>query len=190
MAETIEGLADTYITYNLKASITRGKLAHDLHAWKPVRIVRTLSQAVLERVGPVTVEEVWANKLDYQIIIPRRHIVFGSDIVLDMTLIPLLKGLRIGTITCYLYEHQELAPLEAHMDADSCFRVVDSWEFELNDGEHFLQKLLPLPKQLSKCLQDAEVCGIKIRHEVKLNIALHNPDGHISDVSSLSHPTK
>jgi arrestin-related trafficking adapter 4/5/7 len=190
MAETIEGLADTHITYNLKASVTRGKLAHDLHAWRPVRIVRTLSQTVLERAGSVTVEDIWANKIEYQIIIPRKDVVFGTEIVLEMTLTPLLKGLRIGTITCDLYEHQELAPLETHLDAESCSRVVDSWDFELNDGEHFLQKLLSLPKQLSKCLQDAEVCGIKIWHEVKLNIALHNPDGHISDVSSLGHTTK
>jgi hypothetical protein len=41
---------------------------------------------------------------------------------------------------------------------------------------------MPLPKRLSKCLQDVDVHGIKIRHKVKFNIALHNPDGHVSEV--------
>jgi hypothetical protein len=39
-----------------------------------------------------------------------------------------------------------------------------------------------LPKRLSKCLQDVDVHGIKIRHKVKFNIALHNPDGHVSEL--------
>jgi hypothetical protein len=45
-----------------------------------------------------------------------------------------------------------------------------------------LKELLSLPKSLRKCLQGVETAGIKIRHKVKINIALHNPDGHISEV--------
>jgi len=65
----------------------------------------------------------------------------------------------------------------------------------LNDEEHYhdmlddsgqdgytLHERMPLPKRLSKCLQDVDVHGIKIRHKVKFNIALHNPDGHVSEV--------
>ncbi|KIN07057.1 hypothetical protein OIDMADRAFT_77064, partial [Oidiodendron maius Zn] len=196
MTETIEGLTDTYIKYNLKATVTRGKLAHDLHAWKPIRIFRTLGEEALDQAGSVMVEDVWSNKIEYQIGIPRKDVVFGTVIILEMTLTPLVKGLVVGTIRCDLHEHQEFFPLEGPVDAKSSFqrlRTVNSWDFELNDGEHSgleenggngynLQKVLHLPKQLKECLQDAEAYGIKIRHEVKLNIALHNPDGHISEL--------
>jgi hypothetical protein len=47
-----------------------------------------------------------------------------------------------------------------------------------------------LPKTLSKCLQDVDVHGIKIRHKVKFNIALHNPDGHISEVCNTESPSQ
>jgi hypothetical protein len=43
---------------------------------------------------------------------------------------------------------------------------------------------------LSKCLQDVDVHGIKIRHKVKFNIALHNPDGHISEVCNTESPSQ
>jgi hypothetical protein len=49
-----------------------------------------------------------------------------------------------------------------------------------------ITKELPLPKKLTKCLQDCSVHGIKIRHKVKLTVALKNPDGHVSEVRSIS----
>ena len=68
--------------------------------------------------------------------------------------------------------------------------------FQLNQEEHYhdmlndsgqdgwsLKESMPLPKKLAKCMQDVDVLGMKIRHKVKFNIALHNPDGHISEVS-------
>jgi arrestin-related trafficking adapter 4/5/7 len=46
---------------------------------------------------------------------------------------------------------------------------------------------LPLPKKLVRCLQDCSVHGIKIRHKIKLTVALKNPDGHVSEVSVSHH---
>jgi len=68
----------------------------------------------------------------------------------------------------------------------------------LNQEEHYhdllnesgqdgwsLKESMPLPKNLAKCMQDVDVLGMKIRHKVKFNIALHNPDGHVSEVGFL-----
>lgn len=46
-----------------------------------------------------------------------------------------------------------------------------------------LSRYLSLPKSLTKCLQDTDTRGIRVRHKLKFRIQLHNPDGHVSEVS-------
>jgi arrestin-related trafficking adapter 4/5/7 len=50
MPESLEGLYDSWIVYRLKATIERGKFAHNLHARKHLRVVRTLDPSSLELV--------------------------------------------------------------------------------------------------------------------------------------------
>lgn len=199
MAESVEGLADSHIVYKLKATVARGKLAYDLHAWKPVRIVRTLDPSALELAHAMTVENIWPNKIEYQIVIPQKAIIFGTLIDVEMRFTSLLKGLRIGTIRCQLVESQEFLIPASPNHSEKLWkytRDIESWTFELNDDEHYhdmlnetgqdgysLKQTLPLPKKLARCMQDVDVHGIKIRHKVKFNVALHNPDGHVSEVS-------
>lgn len=201
MAESIEGMADSYITYKLKATVARGKLAYDLHTYKPLRIVRTLDPAALELSHAMTVENIWPNKVEYQLVIPQKAIVFGTSIPVEMRFTSLLKGLKLGQIKCVLYEQQEFVVPGTTATSEKCSknsRAVESWDFDVSDEEHYhdvldengqdgyyIQKALPLPKKLSKCLQDAEACGIKIRHKLKVNLAMHNPDGHVSEVGYL-----
>lgn len=47
LPESVEGLQDTWVTYRLKAEIGR-KYAKDIHARKPLRIIRTLDPSALE----------------------------------------------------------------------------------------------------------------------------------------------
>jgi len=196
-AESVEGLQESHIQYRLKATVARGKLAYDLHAHKPVRIVRTLDPSALELAHAMTVENIWPNKIEYQIIIPQKAIIFGTAIDVEMKFTSLLKGLRIGQIKCQLLEVQEftIPAASQHMERHhKNQRDVDSWTFELNDDNYqdlmnddgqdgyTLTERMPLPKTLKMCLQDVDVHGIKIRHKVKFNIALHNPDGHVSEL--------
>jgi Arrestin (or S-antigen), N-terminal domain len=48
MPETVEGLCDCWIEYRIKATISRGRLAHSLYARKSLRVVRTLAPNSLE----------------------------------------------------------------------------------------------------------------------------------------------
>lgn len=196
-AESIEGLMDSHIVYRLKATVNRGKWAYDLHATKHVRIVRTLDPAALELAHAMTVENIWPNKVEYSLVIPQKAIIFGTSIALEMRFTSLLKGLKIGPIRCQLIEIQEfsLSGLNFNEKYYKTQREVNHWTLELNEEEHYrdvineegqdgfvLKKLLPIPKSLRRCLQDCETHGIKIRHKVKFNIALINPDGHVSEV--------
>lgn len=63
------------------------------------------------------------------------------------------------------------------VDTEHDEQIID----EVAEGYQF-SRYLELPKSLNQCLQDCNIKGIKIRHKVKFNVQLHNPDGHISEL--------
>ena len=108
----------------------------------------------------------------------------------------LLKGLRIGLVSTEVLETHEftvesdsIASRRVHKDsktlAKDAYQLDEEQESEILDEEvegYRFSRYLELPKTLKKCLQDAEIHGIKIRHKLKFNVALHNPDGHVSEL--------
>ncbi|KAJ8111186.1 hypothetical protein ONZ43_g5681 [Nemania bipapillata] len=195
--ESVEGLYQTGITYLFKATVSRGKLAKNLHAFKRLRIIRTLEPAALELNHAMSVENVWPNKIEYSVVIPQKAVVFGSSVPLEMRFTPLLKGLEMGNISIKMFETQELTVLgQGHpMRTHKHDRDVATWNLEVTREKHWhdiieetgqegwvVNQELPLPKRLNRCIQDCTVEGIKIRHKLKLTVALHNPDGHVSEL--------
>lgn len=68
---------------------------------------------------------------------------------------------------------------------DDVYEVDEENNMEIIDEEaegYRLSRHLDMPKTLTRCLQDTETRGIKIRHKLKFRIQLHNPDNHISEV--------
>ena len=76
------------------------------------------------------------------------------------------------------YKHTKtIANDEWRLDENAEPDVLD----EEVEGYQFTRQL-ELPKSLKQCLQDTETRGIKVRHKLKFNIQLVNPDGHISEL--------
>ncbi|CAJ0547918.1 Ff.00g046720.m01.CDS01 [Fusarium sp. VM40] len=201
MAESVEGIPEASITYRLRATVGRGKLAYDLHANKHLRIIRTLEPGALEFLHAMSVENIWPNKVDYSIIIPQKAVVFGGLVTMEMRFTPLLKGLELGDITARLMEVREChvqgtgSSYGTGTKEHRTEREVSMWKFSVSREEHWqdmiedtgqegwaLTKKLNLPKRLRQCVQDLNHHGIKIRHKIKLTVALCNPDGHISEL--------
>jgi len=110
---------------------------------------------------------------------------------MELMLIPILKGLRIGKITVQLHEAQEFIlyndiHLITRKVAYAEYNIPDSIQTlgEDQDGFH-LQERLTLPRTLKRCVQDVHCKGIKVRHKLVFNVQLHNPDGHLSEVHPL-----
>ena len=142
-------------------------------------------------------ENIWPNKIEYSINTPTKAVIFGTAIQIEFKLIPLLKGLRVGQITSQLVESHDLtlnpddpesfrntykntrtiATDEHELGEEDSLEVID----ETAEGYQFARSLA-LPKTRTKCLQDTDTRGIRIRHKLKFRIQLHNPDGHISEV--------
>ncbi|KAK7415781.1 hypothetical protein QQZ08_012263 [Neonectria magnoliae] len=197
-AESVEGIPEASITYRLKATVGRGKLAYDLHAYKHLRIIRTLEPGALEFLHAMSVENIWPNKVDYSIVIPQKAVVFGGSVSMEMRFTPLLKALELGDITARLMEVRECCvqgPSGLSIREHRTEREVAMWKFEVSREEHWqdmiedtgqegwaMTKRLDLPKRLRQCIQDLNHHGIKVRHKIKLTVALCNPDGHISEL--------
>ena len=197
LPESVEGLSDTWIAYRFKAEIGR-KYTKDIVVRKPLRIIRTLDSSALELSHAMSVENVWTNKIEYSISTPTKAIIFGTSIQVDFRLVPLLKGLVMGKVMTQVKEEHEFmldsdfgAP--AYNQVQKIDRVVASDDYEINnetdaqildeEAEGFqFSRFIELPKTLKRCLQDCSVNGIKVRHKLKFNVQLHNPDGHISEL--------
>jgi hypothetical protein len=196
-AETLEGIPEASVSYRLKARVVRHRLASDIHTYKHLRVIRTLEPAALEFLHAMSVENIWPNKVDYSIVIPQKAVVFGGKLALVMRFTPLLKGLEMGHVTARLIEIRECFVHTGGVKTREhrTERETGVWTFNVSRRHHWrdtiedtgqegwtVEKKLDLPKKLRQCVQDLNQHGIKVRHKLKLTVALKNPDGHISEV--------
>ena len=118
-------------------------------------------------------ENVWPDKVEYSISIPNKAIPFGSSIPIDITLVPLLKGLTVGKVVCNFQELHSFSIPEKdttrHETRHVLQQTFESFEVEMEDDEDLgrwrLQDRVELPKSLIRCVQDCEVEHIKVRHK-------------------------
>ncbi|KAI2359195.1 hypothetical protein LOY91_006852 [Ophidiomyces ophidiicola] len=198
LPESVEGLADSWVTYRLKAEIGR-KYAKDIHARKPLRIIRTLDPTALEfaHLMVQAVENIWPNKLEYSISLANKAVIFGTSITVNFRLLPLVKGLKIGNILAQLVESYELSlppdEVSQQRKVTRTSKMIFSHSFEIEEQRDFFvpnadaegyrfSKTWSLPTTLRKCLQDTDTQGIKIKHKLKFRVQLHNSDGHTSEL--------
>ncbi|WPG98607.1 Hypothetical protein R9X50_00140000 [Acrodontium crateriforme] len=207
MPESVEGLRETYIVYNLHASVSRpGWNAKDIVAQSHIRIVRTLGQDSMEMTRSRVNADIWANKISYSISIPTDAIVFGTSITADVELSPLKKGLRLGKVELRLIETvvrriqasevpdvrgdrsktEELEVAKSDLDFPENTRVTYENETPDNptlaDEMYKFRATLPLPKSLNNCRQDVDSHQINVTHRFKLMVNIHNPEGHVSQL--------
>ncbi len=160
--------------------------------------MRTLDSSALEFLHAMSVENIWPNKVEYSLVIPRKAIAFGTFIPLEVRLTPLLKGLDVLEISARLLEIHDIVlqgPTARRLCEHRRERQVASWAIDITRERYwgeiiegtgqegwFLVATLELPRKLGRCLQDVNAHGIKVRHKLKIVVSLKNPGGHISEV--------
>lgn len=138
-----------------------------------------------------SVEDVWPEKLEYSMSIANKGVVFGSPIRVDFKLVPLVKGLSIGSISSYLVEFRHLQSARCYKK-NQTHRVIAQDEWTLSDGletvdidgrdGHRFHRWIQVPKSLTGCLQTVSTRGIEAKHIIIFVLRLRNPDGHQSKV--------
>ncbi|KAI9818867.1 MAG: hypothetical protein M1827_007688 [Pycnora praestabilis] len=189
--ESVEGLEESWVVYKLKATVER-RLAHDLHSRKHLRVIRTLDPSALELAHAMSVENVWPNKVEYSLSTPNKAVIFGTSVHIDIHLTPLLKALKIGRVRIKLTESQEYSAQDRSHKASRDvaideYQVEEGSETIDSDGQegYNISRLIQLPRTLRECVQDVDCKGLKIRHKLKFNIQLLNPDGHVSELRAM-----
>ena len=122
--------------------------------------------------------------------------MFGTTVQVDFRLIPLLKGLKIGQITTELKERQEVSIKLPRIPKKrrEILRLIEKDEYCLAENVeaqniggqegYAFSRTLSIPQSLRKCLQSVDALGIRIRHSLHFTVQMHNPDGHVSEVSA------
>ncbi|SMN18962.1 similar to Saccharomyces cerevisiae YFR022W ROG3 Protein that binds the ubiquitin ligase Rsp5p via its 2 PY motifs [Maudiozyma saulgeensis] len=208
MTESIEGLKNAAVVYKLQATVERPKLP-DLVCTKHLRVIRTLSSDAVELSESTAIDNSWPKKVEYSISIPAKAIAIGSSTPIDMSFVPILKGLKLGPVKIYLIETVQCSG--GHRGSFNEDRVITRLKIKdpighvklrklkkqqhlINNDEESLEDetfqdrwnfetVLNIPSDLSKCSQDAVILSnIKLRHKLKFVVSLINPDGHISEL--------
>jgi hypothetical protein len=141
------------------------------------------------------------NKLRYHIYMPSRYYAFGTTIPVDFTLFPLAKGIKIGKVKMELLERVGLelstpgendisattlgdkivTTVEQKRPQEISQQMVEQTTGQADESLHFRVEL-PLKKSLNDCRQTVHTDRIKIYHNLKIYVNIHNPDGHISQL--------
>jgi hypothetical protein len=58
------------------------------------------------------------------------------------------------------------------------------------DESHRFKVTLPLERSLNKARQSVETDHLKVFHNLKIYVNLHNPDGHVSQVRANTEPAE
>ncbi|CDK25176.1 unnamed protein product [Kuraishia capsulata CBS 1993] len=208
--ESIEGLPGCSLVYKMQAVIERDRSHPSLLTTKHIRVVRTLSSDAPELSESVAVDNTWPKKVDYSISVPTRASAIGSRCNIELLMVPLLKGLRLGNVKIQLVElYSYCGTLGSHTAERTVQEKVlkrvtnnddgkDIWtEVEPNiDGQFFnngeislsmdkwqVNTFLQLLPSLAVQTQDCDVENfVKVRHKLKFGIGLVNPDGHVSEL--------
>lgn len=188
--ESVEGLPGFSVIYRLEASIDKGKLFHNnIIAKKRLRVIRTLTTDAVELSESVAVDNTWPGKVEYSLNVPTKAVSIGSTVPISFMLVPLLKGLRLGSITIQLvelYSYMGTIPLPYSNERTIVEKFIEKPEeddpnFQLDKWE--ISHHLRLPTSLAKVTQDCDIEPyLKVRHKLKFAIGLINPDGHVSEL--------
>lgn len=198
VTESIDGIPEASITYNLRATIKCPKFLPNIEACRDVWIVPAFDLGLPETPLVVSRENTWSNRLKYSIILSHGAAAFGDNISLDMRFTPLVEGLRLGESTIQIFEIwdiwiQRLAGLSIKWHRSE--RQVSTWQFQVTREKHWhdvgrdggranwaITKQLHLPDSWQQCTQDLDHHGIKVRHKIKITVPVISRDGHTSQV--------
>ncbi|KAG7734093.1 hypothetical protein KL948_001295 [Ogataea haglerorum] len=208
--ESVEGLPGCSIVYRLQSTIERHRFSVPIVTRKHIHVVRTLTTDAPELTETVAVENTWPQKVDYSISVPARAIAIGSICPIDMTMVPLAKGLQLGSIKISLNENFSFSTTyashvgertvlnktipkvvtdqngknvwtEAEMDENGVF--FRNEEMSLAQDKWEVRSSVTIPSSLAQVTQDCTISHyVRVIHKLRFVVSLINTDGHVSEL--------
>jgi len=185
--ETVEGLVAGSILYKFEASIDRGSFKSPINKFKYFRIFRTLSSDNLQLSETMQIGKTWPGKVQYEVSIPARAVPIGGKSPLNILLVPLIKGMKLGPIKAQIIQYYAFKGITGDVYDDQQ-QILDltmsQMENHILDDKLSIESFIDIPGNLKKVTQDCDLKQdlIKVRHKLKIQINLILPNGHISEL--------
>ncbi|AMD22155.1 HGL185Wp [Eremothecium sinecaudum] len=193
LEESVEGLDNVSLRYSLIAVIERGRFRRRFKCKKNIKVIRTLTPDALQLTQTTGLDKTWAGKVDYSIYIPAKAVAIGDLIPVHIKLVPLEKGLRLGSIQASVIE--QLTIVTPDIPKKQTRRLVQTVYFNhrwlsVNSGDEEpagnppecweIDGKIQLPPYYTACVQDCKLLDVlKIRHHLRLVINFLDLKGHV-----------
>lgn len=185
--ETVEGLMAGSVLYKFEASIDRGSFKSPINKYKYFRIFRTLSSDNLQLSETMSIGKTWPGKVQYEVSIPARAVPIGGKSPLNILLVPLIKGMKLGPVKAQIIQYYAFRGVtgDVYDDQQTILDLtMTQMENHLLDDKLSIESFIDIPSNLKKATQDCDLKEdlIKVRHKLKVQINLVQPNGHVSEL--------
>lgn len=185
--ETVEGLMAGSVLYKFEASIDRGSFKSPINKYKYFRIFRTLSSDNLQLSETMSIGKTWPGKVQYEVSIPARAVPIGGKSPLNILMVPLIKGMKLGPIKAQIIQYYAFKGVTGDIYDDQqtiLDLTMTEMENHLLDDKLSIESFIDIPSNLKKATQDCDLKEdlIKVRHKLKVQISLIQPNGHVSEL--------
>ncbi|SAL95124.1 hypothetical protein [Absidia glauca] len=206
MAESITSPAGGSLVYEFKATVVRPFATKNLTLHRPLQVVRQLpldvfygSDGLSENNRMMTISKTYSDKVDYRIQLDNSVYQRGQPINIHFAFKPLIQGLRVEHVSCFLKEYITLA---SPMDDNSSNSVGDSSQptvQQLNQQSRIVSlsrddrfpchgadwrhtETLIIPRSARAIHNDSTHPLIHIEHKLRLTICFVQDNGHLSEL--------
>ncbi|CCH46703.1 hypothetical protein BN7_6300 [Wickerhamomyces ciferrii] len=185
--ETVEGLVAGSVLYKFEASIDKGAFKSPINKYKYFRIFRTLSSDNLQLSETMQIGKTWPGKLQYEVSIPARAVPIGGKTPLNILLVPFIKAMKLGPIKAQIVQYYSFKGINGDVYDDQQ-QIMDLTMTQMENHELTdklaIESSIDLPSNLKKVTQDCDLKEdlIKVRHKLKIQINIIQPNGHMSEL--------
>lgn len=185
MAESIDSNSYGSLSYKLKAVVDRPAFLPNLIDRQLLRVIRQYTPSYHMSNIPMQISNEWANKIDYQITIPKRVYSRGEQIPIDLLLMPKPNsGLHVRYLSCFLKEYTSFVfGSTTAMHTES--RIIRFFRDEAfpSTGLHWQKtEILSVPHSFGSVQCDTQNQFFKVEHKLKFTMSLINKQGELSEL--------
>ncbi|KAL9559296.1 hypothetical protein PS6_000877 [Mucor atramentarius] len=187
LPESIDSHSYGSVLYKLKATVDRPAFSPNLIDRQPLRIVRHCIPPYHMSNLPMQISNEWANKIDYQITVPKKIYSRGEQIPVDFSLKPKPNSdkLHVRYLSCFLKEYTTFVLGATDSNTQTESRIVRFFRDESfpSEGLHWNKSVvMTVPHSFDSIQCDTHNQFFRIEHKLKFTMSLINGRGELSEL--------
>lgn len=187
LPESIDSNSYGSVLYKLKAVVDRPAFSPNFIDRQTLRIVRHYIPPYHMSNLPMQISNEWANKIDYQITVPKKIYIRGEQIPIDFSLVPKPNSdkLHVRYLSCFLKEYTTfvLGATDSNVHTES--RIIRFFRDESfpSEGLHWNKTVvMTVPHTFDSIQCNTHNQFFKIEHKLKFTMSLINGRGELSEL--------